>query len=173
MNNSMTNAQITEVIHGVCTQFRDTYHKGILLLHNDPGAFLSFTCGLMAIESLGAFIKPNHGNADRFRTFVQTYLPEPLRSQADKLWEFRNTMVHEFSPGPYALPHFNRNSHLTADAQARTVLNAENFYEALVEASERYFDALASDAQLQFAFLQRVGKRGLLVVHPPTGPQLL
>jgi hypothetical protein len=125
----------------------------------------------MAIESLGAFMKPRGKNRDRFKTCVQSYLPEPLRSQADELWEFRNAMVHAFSPGPYVLTHFNRNLHLTRHRDGRTVLNAEDFYEAMVKASERYFGALASDAQLQFAFIQRLGDRGEVVVVPSSGTQ--
>jgi hypothetical protein len=166
MSHLMANSKIADVIHRVSTQFRDTYHKGIALLHNDTGAFLSFSCCLMALEALGAFIKPNGSNSERLKTFVQSYLPEPLRSQADKLWEFRNAMVHAFSPGPYVLTHFHRNLHLTTHSDGRTVLNAEDFYDALVKASERYFEALASDGQLQLAFLQRVGNRGEVVVLP-------
>lgn len=166
MDHLMTNAQIVEsVIRHVSDQFQRTYLKGIPLLHNDNGAFLSFTCCLMAIESLGAFMKPKDGNGDRFKTFVDAYFPEPLRSQREELWKFRNAMVHAFSPGPYVLTHYNRNSHLSTQ-QGRTVLNAEDFYEVVAQASARYFDALTSDAQLRSAFIERVGEIGVVMVLP-------
>ena len=41
----------------------------------------------------------------------------------------------------------------------------------MVSASEGYFGALASDAQLQFAFLQRLGDRGEVVVFRQVAPR--
>jgi hypothetical protein len=72
-------------------------------------------------------------------------------------------MVHAFSPVPYVLTHYNRNSHLTTQ-HGRTVLNVEDFYEIVTQASARYFDALTSDAQLRSAFIKRVDEIGLVMV---------
>ena len=83
----MARPSLAEIIHRVSTQFRTTYHEGIPLLHDDKRAFLSFTCCLMAIESLGAFMKPKGKNRDRFNTCAQMYLPG--RSAA-KLIHFGN-----------------------------------------------------------------------------------
>ena len=114
-------------------------------------------------------MEPKHRNVERFKTFIDAYFPEPLRSQQEELWKFRNAMVHAFSPGPYVLTHYNRNSHLTTQ-QGRTVLNAEDFYEVVAQASARYFDALTSDAQLRSAFIKRVDEIGLVMVLPPGEP---
>jgi len=166
MQNSITNDQL---IGYVADQFRRTYFKGIPRLHNDDGAFLSFTCCLMATESLGGFLKPKGGNGERFRNFVESYFPDPLCNQSETLWKFRNAMVHAVSPGPYALTHNHRNLHLTTN-DGRTVLNAEDFYDAFVHATERYFNALSKDAALQALFLERTNdpKTGIMVVIQAT-----
>ena len=78
-------------------------------------------------------------------------------------------MVHAFSPIRYVLTHYNRDSHLTTQ-HGRTVLNVEDFYEIVTQASARYFDALTSDAQLRSAFIKRVDEIGLVMVLPPGEP---
>ena len=60
-------------------------------------------------------------------------------------------------------------SHLTTQ-HGRTVLNVEDFYEIVTQASARYFDALTSDAQLRSAFIKRVDEIGLVMVLPPGEP---
>lgn len=52
-----------------------------------------------------------------------------------------------------------------------TVLNAEDFYAALVVASERYFTEVKKDATLQASFMQRVSDpdTGVLAVGPLAG----
>jgi len=79
--------------------------------------------------------------------------------------ELRNAAVHGFSPGAYSLTHHNGHVHLTQTA-GRTVLNAEDFYAALVFASKRYFDDLRNNRELQGAFIERTRDQetGVLVV---------
>lgn len=52
-----------------------------------------------------------------------------------------------------------------------TVLNAEDFYAALVAASEKYFHDLKSDAALQASFMQRASDpdTGVLAIGPLSG----
>ena len=78
--------------------------------------------------------------------------------------------MHGFSPGPYKLTHHNSQLHLTVDG-GLTVLNAEDFYAALVTAAKRYFDALKQGTPLQTAFEARANDpaTGVLVVAPMTG----
>jgi hypothetical protein len=163
----MSNA---DLINHVQAEFTRIYLGGIPSLLNDDGAFLSFICCLTAIEALGGFLRPNDGNGDRFRSFVDRYFPDPYPSQSSQLWKLRNAAVHGFSPGPYKLTHHNGHLHLTADGGV-TVLNAEDFYASLVAAAKRYFDELRIDANLQTAFVARANdpSTGILVVSPMTG----
>lgn len=160
----------TDLIKHVAGNFGRIYLGGIPSLLNDDGAFLSFICTLTATEALGGFLSPTLGNGPRFKTFVQRYFPDPYPAQADVLWKLRNAAVHGFSPGPYKLTHHNSHLHLTQDG-GLTVLNAEDFYAALVSASKRYFDDVAKDPGLQNAFAQRANDSdaGVLVVGPLTG----
>jgi len=160
-----------DLIKTVHANFSRIYLGGIPSLLNDSGgAFLSFICTLTGTEALGGFLKPTCGNGPRFKEFVKLYFPAPLNAQSDTLWAFRNAAVHGFTPGPYKVTHHNSHIHLTTDA-GLTLLNAEDFYAALVVASKRYFDALPSDPSLRSAFEARVNdpEAGVLLVGPLTG----
>lgn len=104
-----------------------------------------FICSLSAIEALGGFLSPSLGNGKRFREFVERYFPDPYPSQAGALWKLRNDAVHVFLTGPYNLMHHSGHLHLTQDKDGLTILNAEDFYAALVLASKRYFDTVKSN----------------------------
>jgi hypothetical protein len=159
-----------DLIQLVQRNFGGIYLGGIPSLLNDDGAFLSFICTLTAMEALGGFMRPKDGNGVRFRHFVSTYYPDPYPRQADRLWRFRNAAVHGFSPGPYKVTHHNSHLHMTTDGGS-TVLNAEDFYAALVTASKRYFDALQVDATLRATFVERTQDpdTGVLLVAPAAG----
>lgn len=164
----MTPDDLITMVHA---NFSRIYLGGIPSLLNDSGgAFLSFICTLTATEALGGFVKPKDGNGPRFKSFVHDYFPAPLNSQAEDLWKLRNAAVHGFSPGPYKLTHHNSHLHLTIDG-SQTVLNAEDFYAALVTAAKKYFDALQGNAALRVAFEERAqdSSTGVLAVGPMTG----
>ena len=159
-----------DLINNVEANFGRIYLGGIPSLLNDDGAFLSFICTLTATEALGGFLNPTLGNGPRFKEFVKHYFPNPYHNQTDALWKLRNAIVHGFSPGPYKLIHHNTQLHLTQDG-GLTILNAEDFYAALVFASKRYFDDVGNDVDLQAAFVERVNHpgTGVLTVGPLTG----
>ena len=159
-----------DLINHVAAHFGRIYLGGIPCLLNDDGAFLSFICTLTATEALGGFLNPKLANGPRFRTFVQSYFPDPYPMQAEALWKLRNAAVHGFSPEPYKLTHHNSHLHLTQDG-GLTILNAEDFYATLVSASKRYFDDVGSRTALQPAFVERANdpKTGLLTVGLLTG----
>lgn len=150
--------------------FSRIYLGGIPSLLNDGGAFLSFICTLTATEALGGFLNPKAKNGPRFKSFVKEYFPSPLNGQSDTLWKLRNAAVHGFSPGPYKLTHHNSQLHLTTDA-GLIVLNAEDFYAALVTGAKKYFDALQGSPALRSAFEERANDpyTGLLAVASLTG----
>lgn len=159
-----------ELIGHVHASFARIYLGGIPSTLNDNAAFLSFICTLTGIEALGGFLKPTEKNGPRFKTFIAAYFPQVYHSHVDELWKFRNAAVHGFSPGPYKLTHHNGHLHMTVDG-GRTLLNAEDFYAALVMASEKYFSDLKSNVALQASFMQRVNDvdTGVLAVGPLTG----
>jgi hypothetical protein len=74
--------------------------------------------------------------------------------------------VHAFSPGRYALSHHQSHTHVKHLPDGRMILNAEDFYAALVTASKRYFDNLAVDAALQKEFQTRADEdeTGILTI---------
>jgi hypothetical protein len=160
-----------ELIKMVHANFSRIYLGGIPSLLNDSGgAFLSFICTLTGTEALGGFLKPNEKNGPRFKSLVKDYFPAPLDAQSETLWQFRNAAVHGFSPGPYKVTHHNSHLHLTTD-DGLTVLNAEDFYAALVAAAKKYFDAVQSDPVLRAAFEERAKDpdTGVLLVGPLKG----
>ena len=160
-----------DLIRHVHSSFSLIYIGGIpSLLNDNGGAFLSFICTLTATEALGGFLKPKGNNGNRFKSFVRAYFPAPLNSQGDALWKLRNAAVHGFAAGPYTLTHHNSQLHLTIDG-GQTLLNAEDFYAALVTATKTYFDALRGDVGLRAAFEQRANDpdTGLLAVGSLTG----
>ncbi len=159
-----------DLITHVRANYSRIYLGGIPSTLNDDAAFLSFICTLTAIEALGGFVRPTEKNGPRFRGFIKDYFPAVYHSHADPLWKLRNAAVHGFSPGPYSLTHHNGHLHMTTDG-GRTVLNAEDFYSALVAASERYFTALSADASLQASFVTRANDpdTGVLAVGPLSG----
>ena len=160
-----------ELITEVHANFSRIYLGGIPSLLNDSGgAFLSFICTLTGTEALGGFLKPKGRNGPKFKSFVKDYFPTPLNAQSDTLWQFRNAAVHGFSPGPYTVTHHNSHLHLKTE-DGVTVLNAEDFYAALVVAAKKYFDAVQSDPSLRAAFEERANDpdTGVLLVGPLKG----
>jgi len=159
-----------QLISQVHANYARIYLGGIPSTLNDDAAFLSFICTLTAIEALGGFLKPGEKNGLRFKAFILGYFSQQYHPHADTLWRLRNAAVHGFSPGPCKLTHHNGHRHMTSDG-GLMVLNAEDFYAALVAASEKYFADLKKDATLQASFIQRANDpdTGVLVVGPLEG----
>jgi hypothetical protein len=135
--------------------FDAIYVAGIPNLLNDDGAFLSFVAVLTGTEALAGLFAPAKSSGERFREFVARYYPSGLKEQAKELWAFRNSMVHSFNPGPFALTHHASRAHLTAPSGI-TVLNAEDLYAALLTASQAYFADLTQSVDLQSRFAKRI-----------------
>ena len=167
---AQTTMNTADLVGHVRAQFSRIYLGGIPSLLTDDGAFLSFICSLTAIEALGGFVRPKENNGPRFKGFVKDYFPDPYPGHAENLWKLRNAAVHGLSPGPYKLTHHHSQLHLTKDG-GLIVLNAEDFYGALLQAAKRYFDALVTDTTLLLAFVERANDpdTGVLVVAPATG----
>jgi len=154
-NSSDTASQIAEYRR----YFDSIYIAGIPRLLNDDGAFLSFITVVTGTEALAGLCAPSMQNGERFRDFVAHYFPAEYGPFAEKLWELRNAVVHCFHPGPFALTHHASWAHLKPQGDT-IVLNAEDFYAALLMASRRYFEALEASPELQGSFLKRVTSSG-------------
>jgi hypothetical protein len=140
------------------------YLGGIPSLLNDDGAFLSFICVVSATEALAGFCHPTLGNGDRFKKFVEAYFPEQYKPLSSKLWDFRNALVHAFNPGPFVISHHQSELHFTTK-DGQIVINAEEFYAALVTATQEYFKALNASEEMQRSFLTRLAdKKGGLPI---------
>jgi len=151
----MTNGDIVKEIADYRAHFDAIYVAGIPNLLNESGSFLSFLAVITATEALAGLHAPTHGSRERFRAFVKQYFPAGLREQADELWKFRNAMVHSFNPGPYAVTFNASRVHLSAP-HGPTVLNAEDFYAAMLTASQAYFKGLERSEALQQSFSKRI-----------------
>jgi hypothetical protein len=77
-------------------------------------------------------------------------------------------MVHSFSPAGFFLTHHHSEQHLRPTYDDRPVLNAEDFYTALVVAAESYFANLRDDADLQALMIARLddSQGGPIAVGP-------
>jgi len=153
--------------------FDAIYVAGIPNLLNDSGAFLSFIAVLTATDALAGLYSPREGSGERFKAFVSRFFPPPLAVEAEDLWHFRNAMVHSFNPGPFALTHHNSRTHLST-VHGPKLLNAEDFYTALIFAYQGYFSALSQEAELRDRFVKRVSARDggapeTFVVSKPIG----
>jgi hypothetical protein len=138
--------------------FGDIYLRAIPRLLDESGTYLAFLSMLSAIDALAGLLAPRLGSGVRFREFVNSYFPADLRGRREDLWEMRNLMIHAFNPGKFALVCGQPHTHL-APFGAATILNGENFYEALVAASAAFFDRLPEDEEMMDAFIKRVSAR--------------
>ena len=153
--------QVRHVIQqpvGDQVHFDAIYVAGIPNLLCDSGAFLSFLTVLTGTEALAGLYAPNLSTGERFRSFIERFFPPELASRSSDLWAFRNSMVHSFNPGPFALTHHSSRVHLST-IHGPVVLNAEDFYGALLHAYRSYFVALFKDAELQSKFLKRLSAK--------------
>jgi hypothetical protein len=64
-------------------------------------------------------------------------------------------MVHAFTTGPFALTHHHSEAHFRR-VNSLTILNAEDFYAALLSAAQRYFREVRSVPELQKILVQRL-----------------
>jgi hypothetical protein len=100
----------------VLTNFSRIYLGGIPPIITNDSAFLAFVCIVTATEALCGY--RNGKKYDRgqmgslFKAFVAEYFPDPYKPYADDLWDFRNKLIHAFSPGRFSLTHHNSQSHL-------------------------------------------------------------
>jgi hypothetical protein len=147
-------------ISDVVAWFGRIYLGGIPQLIRDETAFLSFVCMLAGVEALGGYRDPDASgpgaNGQRFQEFVTDYFPVQYRQHANNLWDFRNGMVHGFSPRQFALIHHHSGVHLKPTSDGATALNAEDFYASFLGASNSYFADLSTSVELQAKFLRRL-----------------
>ena len=82
--------------------------------------------------------------------FIQAYFPVH-KYNAEHLYDsLRNGLVHLFTikNSHYSLVHGRPETHLTTDAQGRTLLNAEDLLADLQTATDTYFRHVACDDKL-------------------------
>jgi len=142
-------------VERVFTSFSQIYLGGIPAIITDDSAFLSFVCVLTATEALAGYRYGEEKSGARFKRFVANYFPIPYREYADDLWEFRNAMVHAFSTGEFTLTHHRSELNLFKLPNDTVVLNAEDFYGALLSAAQAYFEEVRKTPELQDELLGR------------------
>jgi hypothetical protein len=140
--------------------FDRIYLGGIPQLSPNDTAFLGFICILTAVEALAGYrYADSMGNGARFREFVKNYFPQGLAALADDLWDFRNGMIHGFSPRRFALTEHQSHLHLARTLSGAPLLNFEDCYAALLQAANKYFAELEASDELQAVCLERIGSK--------------
>jgi hypothetical protein len=163
--NSTTQTDETSLLNDIQEyrqNFDSIYVGGIPKLFNQENAFLGFVSILTALDSLSGLYLPNQKTGERFRLFVLNFFPKDYKPLADELWQFRNSMIHSFNPGPFAITcHVTRNHLMPIQTNVGdiTVLNIEDFYSTLLYASRKYFQALCIDKELQSNFRKRISAK--------------
>lgn len=143
---SVTDARVFHTL----SAFSRIYLGGIPSLITNESFYLSFVCVLAGTEALANCRYPDvEGNGERFRKFVLDYFPAIYHPHASDLWNFRNALVHAFSTGKFALIHHRSDIHLQTNPMGLVLLNAEDFYAALLTAAQQYFEGVRSQPQLQ------------------------
>jgi len=156
------NIELINDIQEYRQNFDEIYVSGIPKLFNEGSSFLGFVCILTAIEALSGLLAPSKDTGVRFKLFVSTYFPEAYHPYTEKLWQFRNSMIHSFNPGPFALTcHTSRNhlSSMPTNVGDVSILNIEDFYSTLLIASRTYFGSLLVEKDLQTNFLKRIAHK--------------
>src|SRR6516165_1223590 len=86
--------------------FRRLFIKGIPLLLNDDGAYLSLGCTFSGTEALAGYRYPKEEqNRVKYQSFVVEYFETRYHSLAEQLWGLRNSLIHGFSPKNFNLCH--------------------------------------------------------------------
>lgn len=138
--------QLSEVAAEYRRHF-DQYCLGVIpRLLNEEGMVLAFVSMLTAIESLAGAYQPDGGTGERFKAFVARFFPQAYEAFVERLWKFRNRMVHAFNPSSFAIVCHQSRMHLCEASGAR-MLNAEDLYADLASASREYFEAYAASAR--------------------------
>ena len=147
-----------ERIEVTLAHFRQAHLDGGPRLFTAETAFLSFLCTLSATEALAGYRFAAEGlrTGERFRRFITTYFRPAYHEHAERLWDFRNGMIHAFSPRRMSIIRGAPGAHLTSDATDTPVLNAENFFADMEAAAQAYFAELRARPDLQDAFLHRL-----------------
>lgn len=142
--------------------FDGIYVSGIPKLFDEGSAFLGFVSILTAIEALSGLLAPSQDTGVRFKLFVSAYFPVAYHPYTEKLWQFRNSMIHSFNPGPFALTCHTSRNHLNSmptNVGDIPILNIEDFYSTLLIASRIYFESLLVEKDLQTNFIKRIGHK--------------
>lgn len=149
----LSDGRIAQAVASFC----EIYLGGIPPIITNDSAFLSFVTVLCGTEALASYRFPGLPNGERYVRFVEKYFPEDYRARAEQLWRFRNGMVHAFNTAGFALTHHHSELHLI-EADDGLILNAEDFYAALLQASHAYFDDLEASPDLRQAFADSLAK---------------
>lgn len=147
-------------LRNVRRRFDRIYLGGIPQLSPNDTAFLGFICILTGVEALAGYrYSDSMGNGARFKEFVKNYFPNGLATLADDLWDFRNGMIHGFSPHRFALTEHQSHLHLARTSSGESLLNFEDCYTALLQAANKYFAELETSDDLQAVCLERIASK--------------
>ena len=146
-------------VENAISLFSTIYLGGIPSIITNDAAFLAFINILAATEALAGFryadTIPKAG--ERFETFIESYFPDVYKPHGKRLWRFRCRMLHSFSPAGFVLTHHHSENHFrTADGTGNPVLNAEDFYGALLTAAQKYFADVRADSELKAVLIARL-----------------
>jgi hypothetical protein len=103
-------------------------------------------------------------NKVSYKKFIDKYFP-PERYDSDALYDsLRNGLVHMFTikDKKYSLTHNNPELHLQTDEHGQTILNAQDFFNDLKVAKEKYFADVLRQGELLNKLIKRYQRDGFL-----------
>jgi hypothetical protein len=138
--------------------FNEVILGGIpLLLRQNETAFLSFMCGLAALDALSAYRYETNVVRQRFEDFVANYFPAAYQPHLHNLYLLRCRVLHNFSPAYFTLAHAMPGRHLQRSDIGDTLLSDESFFAHLSAAAQRFFGEVAVDPERERVMDQRLG----------------
>jgi hypothetical protein len=151
----------TPRVQSAIRAFNDVILGGIpILLQRNETAFLSFMCGLAALDALSAYRYETNEVGKRFEDFIAGYFPATYTAHRHNLYLLRCRVLHNFSPAHFTLSHAAPSQHLQPSGIGDTVLSDESFYADLARAAGRFFSEVAVDPERQRVMDDRLGNIG-------------
>ncbi|MGZ3578552.1 MAG: hypothetical protein ACXU98_05990 [Syntrophales bacterium] len=131
-------------------------------------ALIGFVFMACAIDYLAGFWwgKSTKGEVEKaYIGFVDEYFPKNKYNSKGLYDSLRNGLVHMFTIKnmKYALTHGHPELNLRVTSSGHMLLNADDFRDDLVEAKNKYFDAVEDDDVLMDKLKERYNRDGFML----------
>lgn len=156
-------------------EFRPHFNEWVLgpidRLVPSQDALIGFIVMACAIDYLAGFWwgKDTKGKVQvAYTRFIDTYFPKGRYDAKGLFDSLRNGLIHMFTikNRKYALIHNRPDMHLKSDTAGQIILNATDFRDDLVTATDKYFDEVETNPNLLDKLWDRFSRDGFLAAGP-------